>query len=254
MRKPPVLLIDADYFFYRAASAAEEEHEYSTDLTVIVGDFRRGKDIIRQEFANLTERFGTQPDGFLLAFTDTTNFRKEVDPSYKGNRIKRKPAGYLKLKNWAKSEYKTIIKHGLEADDCLGILATNGWVSDYILVSPDKDMQQIECRIYDLKSVYKQDHINARRKLYEQCLVGDATDGYKGCPGIGPKRAVAILDEVDDKGKTYATHEAYWAAVVECYQAAGLTQEDALVQLRLAKILQVDDWDPINKKPILFTP
>lgn len=254
MKKPPVLLIDADYFFYRAAAAAEEEHEYSPDLTVIVGSFRRGKDIVRQEFAQLTERFGTQPGGFILTFTDEASFRKEVDPSYKGNRVKRKPAGYLKLKNWAKEEYKVIIRPGLEADDCMGILATNGWINDFILVSPDKDMQQIECRIFDLKTVFVQDRISAFRKLYEQCLSGDQTDGYKGCPGIGPKRAHEILSKVDDKGKKHVGHADYWAAVVEAYDKAGLTYDDALTQLRLAKILQADDWNSIEQKPILFDP
>ena len=40
------LLVDADFFFYRAASSSEEEHEYNADLTVIVGDFKRGKSIV----------------------------------------------------------------------------------------------------------------------------------------------------------------------------------------------------------------
>ena len=42
------LLVDADFFFYRAASAAEYEMEYSPDLTVIAGSFTRGKQIVEQ--------------------------------------------------------------------------------------------------------------------------------------------------------------------------------------------------------------
>ena len=95
--KPPKLLIDADYFLYRAAAAAELELEYSTDLTVIVGDFMEGRRIVKQEWRNLRQRFDT--DDLLLCLTETTNFRKDIDPDYKGSRKdKRKTAGYKKLK------------------------------------------------------------------------------------------------------------------------------------------------------------
>ena len=108
----PTLLIDADFFFYRAAQASEMEQEYSPDLTVIVGDFRRGK----------------------------KTFRKGVDENYKGNRTKRKPCGYLKLKNWGLDKYPSLIMPNLEADDALGIAATSGKYKNFVLISPDKDM------------------------------------------------------------------------------------------------------------------
>ena len=65
------LLIDADFFFYRAASASEMEQEYSPDLTVIVGDFRRGKQIVEQELTKLRSRFDS--DDIILFFTDSKN-------------------------------------------------------------------------------------------------------------------------------------------------------------------------------------
>ena len=82
MLAPTKLLIDADYFFYRAASAAEMEIEYTTDLTVIVGDFNEAKKIVKAELRKLRQRFDT--DDILLTFTDTTNFRKSIAPTYKG--------------------------------------------------------------------------------------------------------------------------------------------------------------------------
>ena len=139
--KAPKLLVDADFFFYRAASAAETEMDYSEDLTVVVGDFRQGKRIVEQELNKLRSRFDTQD--LELFFTDSKNFRKEIDPSYKGNRRKRKPAGYLKLKNWGLEKYPSLIMPALEADDALGIAATSGLYDNFVLVSPDKDMQQI---------------------------------------------------------------------------------------------------------------
>ena len=106
--KPLKILLDADYFLYRAASASEEEQDYSQDLTVVIGDFKAGKKIVKNEISQLFERFDTKD--ILLTFTDQTNFRKTIDPEYKGNRTKRKPAGYLKLKNWPMPSYPSLMK------------------------------------------------------------------------------------------------------------------------------------------------
>ena len=241
----PTLLIDADYFVYRAAQAAEDELEFDSDTTFVIGDFKRGKRIVEQSIRDLCTRFDS--DDVILTFTDTVNFRKEVDPSYKGNRTKRKPCGYKKLKNWAMSKWTSIIKPGLEADDVCGILATNGKLENFVLISPDKDMQQIPCRIYDLKNEYTQTPELAERKLYEQCLTGDSTDGYSGAPSFGPKRAGLVLDQVKQPSD-------YWPAVLEAYKSVGCTEEDALRNLRLARILQHTDWDAEAQKPILLTP
>lgn len=236
------LLIDMDYFLYRAASASEIEMDYSQDLTVVVGDFAKGTSIVESELDKLRSRFST--NNILIALTDETNFRKTVDPTYKGNRTKRKPAGYLKLKRWAMAKYPSVMKPTLEADDVMGILATNGSLKNFVLISPDKDMAQIPCRIYDLKTEYTQTPEDAERKLYEQCLTGDSCDGYSGCIGVGPKRAAQILNKC--KGKNY------WQAVLKAYDDSGQTEEDAIRNFNLARILQADTWDSKNQSPILL--
>ena len=110
--------------------------DYSEELTVIVGDFNKGKRIVEQELDKLRTRFDTQD--LVLFFTDRVNFRKKIDPDYKGNRTKRKPCGYLKLKNWGLETYPSLIKPTLEADDSLGIVATRGGIDPFVLVSPTK--------------------------------------------------------------------------------------------------------------------
>ena len=237
---PLLLLIDADYFFYRAATTAEFEMDYSEDLTVIAGDFNKGKALVKKELKNLRTRFDTE--NILLTFTASDNFRKDIDPSYKGNRTKRKPCGYLKLKNWGMETYPSILMDRLEADDVMGILATNGSLDNFVLISPDKDMAQIPCRIYDLKTEYTQTPRAAKRLLYKQTLTGDSTDGYKGCTGIGPKRADQILDKVKN--------EDYWPAVVGAYEEAGMTEADAIQNFYLARILQVGDFDTDAQTPL----
>ena len=241
--KPLTLLIDADYFLYRAAQASEEELVFDSDTTVVVGSFSRGQSIFKQSINDFKTKFDS--DKVLLTFTDTKNFRKEVDPSYKGNRTKRKPCGYKKLKTWAMETYPSVMKPGLEADDVMGILATNGSLDNFILISPDKDMAQIPCRIYDLKNEYTQTPEKAHELLYFQCLTGDSTDGYSGCPGIGPKRALAILSKVKDAN--------FWPKVVETYLEAGLEEADAIRNLRLANILKHNHWDSEAQQPILIT-
>jgi DNA polymerase-1 len=103
---------------------------------------------------------------------------------------------------WAKEylaqEYPSFIRPRLEADDCMGILATNSKLlgSSYegdqiIMCSEDKDMRTIPGFLYNpnqpqlgVISISEED---ANRFHMWQTLTGDQTDGYPGCPGIGPK-------------------------------------------------------------------
>ena len=239
----PTLLIDADYFLYRAAQAAECEMIFTDDVTCITSSTEEGQSIFKYELKKLRQRF--ESEKILLTFTSQDNFRKDVDPEYKSNRKERKPCGYVKLKNWAKETWPSVSKPRLEADDVMGILATNGSLDNFVLISPDKDMTQIPCRIYNLKDEFTVEPEDGIRKLYEQALTGDTTDGYKGCVGIGPKRAQQILSNADGD---------YWNATLTAFLEAGMTEADALRNLRLARILQAEDWDSENQRPILFTP
>ena len=124
-------------------------------------------------------------------------------------------------------------------------LCEKGDITNFVLVSPDKDMEQIPCRIYNLKQEFTQTAEDAERKLWHQCLTGDSTDGYKGCPGVGPKTADYVLNNREGT---------YWDACLDAYLEKGQTEEDALKNLRLARILQVTDWDDKKQEPILYTP
>ena len=45
-----------------------------------------------------------------------------------------------------------------------------------------------------------------------------------------------------------------WKAVVEAFKEKDLTEEDALVNARLARILTADDYDFERKEPKLWSP
>src|SRR3546814_13603695 len=49
-----------------------------------------------------------------------------------------------------------------------------------------------------------------------QTLMGDSTDGYKGCPGCGPKSAEAILQKAGDP----------WENVLPAYRSAFAKDKD----------------------------
>jgi DNA polymerase-1 len=131
----------------------------------------------------------------------------------------------------------------LEADDALGIYATKE--PGHILCSPDKDMRQIPGQLYDLTDgVVTVEPEEGRRWHLIQTLAGDQTDGYAGVPGIGIKRAVALFEK---EGYT-------WDTVVKAFAEKDLGEDVALMNARLAKILQCDDYDFTNQKPRLWSP
>ena len=124
----------------------------------------------------------------------------------------------------------------------MGIYATK--YPGNIIASPDKDMRQIPGQLYNFDETFTiTPEEGARWHLIQSCA-GDQTDGYGGVPGIGVKRAEALFKE---KGYT-------WKAVVEAFAEKDLSEEEALINARLAKILTVKDYDFKKKRPILWSP
>jgi 5'-3' exonuclease len=137
----------------------------------------------------------------------------------------------------------------------LGILATRN-PDDTIICSTDKDMRTVPCMLWDDKELTKITEAEADYRHLYQTLVGDASDGYPGCPGIGPVKAAKLLSA---EARTIEQGNAtkcitMWQAVVDAFYAKGLTEDDALLQARLARILRVEDWDAEKREPILWEP
>jgi DNA polymerase-1 len=188
------------------------------------------------------------------------NFRKELDGTYKANR---KSVEKPELLQWAKEylarEYPSFIRPRLEADDCMGILAMRpsllgpSYADDQIImVSEDKDMRTIPGFLYNpnqpqlgVISISEED---ANRFHMWQTLTGDQTDGYPGCPGIGPKNDyVRYLMEDADPSE-------FWNVVCEAYASKGYSEEDALLQARLAHILWASSYNFKSKRIRLWQP
>ena len=147
------------------------------------------------------------------------------------------------------------IKPGLEADDCLGILATLPSFMrgrQKVIVSVDKDMKGIPGFFYDMgkpdlgiQPISRED---ADLWHMTQTLIGDAADGYPGCPKIGPMTAKKLFDGIPrDYGHL-------WPVVAGAFEKAGFGEAETVTQARLARILRAEDWDFNTKEVKLWTP
>jgi DNA polymerase-1 len=241
----PQLLIDADLILYKAVSSAEFECDMGDDVWFLSTNLEKAKDHWLSQVDAIQREL--RSDDMVFVFSGADNFRKQIDPSYKGNRAKvRKPLGFTNLRQWAHDEYgpKAISQPVLEADDYIGILATKPNGPHRIIVSEDKDFNTIPASLYQKGEIHHIDIESADTYWLTQALTGDAADGYKGCPGVGAVKAAKLLQGAGNK----------WDVVRRAFIKAGLTEQDALTQARLARILRYSDWDSQRKQPILWVP
>lgn len=241
-----MLLIDADILLYRAAISAETEIEWDTDLWTLFMDMNDAKDAFSQQVERIKQTLGNPTA--ICCLTDLNgNFRKQVDPTYKSNRRgTRKPVGYKALYSWVVDEYRTATMNLAEADDVMGCLCTKPEnKGKCTIVSDDKDMKTIPGKLYrpttgEQLTITEQE---ADKHFLMQVLTGDPVDGYKGVPGIGPKKAEAILGP-----------HPHWGAVQKAFVDAGMSADDAITQARLARILRWEDWDEEKGEARLWHP
>ena len=235
------LLIDADFIVYKSCAAAETEIDFGDDVILVTSHFSDAYTATCRELTKIQDKFGAFAS-VILFFSDSINFRKKILPDYKGHRNRKKPCGYKRVIRVLEKQYDVIIMPGLEADDAMGIYATDN--PGNIIVSPDKDMRQIPGKLYNLDETFTVSPQEGAAWHLTQTLAGDQTDGYGGVPGIGVKRAETLF-----KNKGYS-----WKTVVEAFKEKDLTEQDALINARLARILTVDDYDFEKKKPKLWNP
>jgi DNA polymerase-1 len=230
------LLIDADILIFRVAISCERAicWDEERELWSLHADMTEAKSKVQDEIATYVEVLGGKD--VILCFSNKPTFRHEMYPEYKANRPTRKPTIYGPLRDWAKETWRSEAWPMLEADDVMGVLAKSHCIpSPKIVVSDDKDMQSIPCSLFQPmhpeKGVRRITYEQAKRFHLLQTLTGDSTDNYPGLPGVGPKKAEGILKENT------------WKEVVDAYEAKGLSEQDALLQARLAQILTPSLYD-----------
>lgn len=258
----PYLLIDADVLAYRAAAGAEKTICFEEDSCFPLCSLADAQAAFFGQLYAILDQLGTSD--YALCFSDDRNggFRRKLFPGYKANRDgKPRPVALKFLRDiflQHPDDYPDgaiYIKPGLEADDCLGILATLPSFMrgrHKVIVSVDKDMKGIPGFFHDMgkpdlgiQPISRED---ADLWHMTQTLIGDAADGYPGCPKIGPMTAKKLFDGIPrDYGHL-------WPVVVSTFEKAGLGEAEALTQARLARILRAEDWDFNTKEVKLWTP
>ena len=233
------LLIDGDILIYKIATSAEVATNWG-DLWTLHCDQKK----CEAEVDNAIDDLGSnlEADDYVVCLTDKDNFRKDILPSYKDNRkAKRKPMVLNALRDYVMKKHNGVVWKNLEADDVMGIMATEPTDEKRIIVSIDKDMRTIPCKLsQDGMTV---DDVPLKLANYWhmiQTLTGDKTDNYDGIDGVGIKTAEKLIMKY-----TNVSHKDLWDIVQGIYKDKGYTEAEALQQARVAHICRHGDY---NKK------
>ena len=245
--KKTTLLIDADVLAFEAAVVAEESIEWKDEMWTVHADMALAK----ARVVNRVEEFKDlmKTNKVIMCLTDRANFRRVLNPYYKANRSKsRLPIILRQVKQWIIDELHGEMWPNLEADDVISILATDKEMDEEtIIISIDKDFKTVPGIFYDYNrgEYHQPSEEEADNYHLVQAIAGDHTDGYSGVPGIGVTRAQRLLEK---DGYT-------WETVAKCYEKAGLTEQDALMNAWMARLLRADNYSfRTNTIKKLWTP
>ena len=207
---PKLFLIDAYALIYRSYYAfirAPRINSKGFNTSAVLGFVNVLEDVLRRE----------QPTHIAVAFDPQgPTFRHEADPNYKAQREEtpediRKSVPVIKQLLGA---YRIPVLQvpRFEADDVIGTVAHLAEAEGFevYMLTPDKDYGQL---VTDHVKMYRPRHNGGYEILgpQEVCakyglkdkmqvidllgLMGDASDNIPGCPGVGEKTAVKLLDQ-----------------------------------------------------------
>lgn len=248
-----IALLDADVLAYQAAAAVEKTIEWDEDMWSVTADLREAKARVDSMIDDLVTAVEATEIVVCMSCPTRRYWRHDLFSGYKGNRTGRAPIILMEVKAHLEAAYPSFVRPGLEADDILGILSTHktlGGEGKKIIVSTDKDFKTIPGLFYDmgLKDIRTISEDDADYWHMMQTLMGDQTDGYPGCPGVGVKTAEKILKPV------VGNPGAMWQSVLEAFKKKELNANAALTQARLARICRASDYDFKKRKVILWEP
>ena len=149
-----------------------------------------------------------------------SSYRKEIYPEYKANRKERfadqteQEAKEFEMFMAEFSDTLTLIKQkypvfhfrGVEADDIAAYITQSAEYDDCWLISSDKDWDLlISDKVSRFSTVTRKEttvhnwdeHYDFEVEDYItfKCLTGDKGDNVPGIPGVGPKRAVQLMEQ-----------------------------------------------------------
>ncbi|MFW1766067.1 DNA polymerase I [Acinetobacter bereziniae] len=201
---PPFVLVDGSYFLFRAFHALPP----LTTSTGLQTNAIRGAISAIQKLMRRV-----QPTHMAVIFdTPEPTFRHQLSPIYKGDR----PSMPEELSQQIPYLHALIRALGIplhtlpgaEADDIIGTLAKRAEKEGYqVLISTgDKDMAQLvtdkvtledsfKDKPMDVDGVIEKFGVRPDQIIDYLTLMGDASDGIRGVPGVGAKTAAKLVNE-----------------------------------------------------------
>lgn len=208
-----LFLLDAYALIYRAYYALMRMPRINSkglNTSAIFGFLNTLEDVLKH----------AQPTHIAVVFDPSgPTFRHEIFDSYKAQREEtpediRRAIPYIKSLIEA-YQIPVIQVDGFEADDVIGTLAKQAEKKDFevFMMTPDKDYGQLVSEhIFIHKPRYgntgfdtlgidevlkKWNLKNVTQVVDLLGLMGDSSDNIPGCPGVGEKTAIKLLDEFD---------------------------------------------------------
>ena len=205
-----LFLLDAYALIYRSYYAFIKNPRINSkglNTSAIMGFLNTLNEVLTKE----------QPTHIGVAFDPHgPTFRSEAFPAYKAQR-EETPEDIRKavpiIKDLLKAYRIPILQvDGFEADDVIGTLATKAGADgiDTFMLTPDKDYGQL---VSDHVKIFRPRHGGGYETMgpKEVCekygipttlsvidllaLMGDSADNFPGCPGVGEKTAVKLINE-----------------------------------------------------------
>lgn len=259
---PTTLVIDGDILVWRVAVVAQDNIDFGDGIQSYPDEAKA-----RGRLKGLVNKWKamTKADNIVIALSAIHDgigrrqgvyWRHDLLPSYKMHRPeKESKQPPLLLFDYVRKQimkhYDTLIFERCEADDVMGIVATDdtkyGHYGDRVIVSIDKDMKQIPGLLWNPShpelGIVSTDLDAADRLHFYQALIGDVTDNYKGCPGIGPTKAEKLLAQADAQDNEKSRNYNRWLMTQLAFAAKGLDVTEAVTQCCVSRILRAGDYD-----------
>lgn len=238
------LMVDGDISRYELGAVCQsKELHFGVDV-IRPHSETKCREVVDRFVNNIVE--DTDSDQFEIFLSAGTNYRNEIAITnpYKGQRTSPKPFHWRTIGEILIADYGAYVVHGAEADDALSIFARQN-LDDTLIGSRDKDLRIVPCWHYSWRCgesqpvvpVHKVDRLgtigaqgypsggyklvgNGLKFFYGQVLCGDTIDNYKGCPGIGPQKAVAALAHCETEEELFEA--VYWIYVAKRGPEEGL--------------------------------
>jgi len=214
MALPPVYLVDASIYIFRAWFSMSDEfvNERGEPTNAVYG--------FSGFLCSLLEQTGAEHIAIAFDESLSKSHRNEIYPEYKANR-EPAPKELKRQFNWARAVAEAMglqcfVDKRYEADDLIGTLAEFWRARGHpiCVVTADKDLAQLVGANDHWWDFSRNQKLNARQLtekfgvMPEQmadylALTGDSVDNIPGIPGVGPKSASALLGHFGDLDSIY---------------------------------------------------